>query len=536
MHDSWYKNAIFYSLDVETFYDSNGDGIGDFQGLIQKLETIAGLGFSCIWLLPFYPSPNRDNGYDVTDYYNVDARLGDLGDFAQFLDKAEQLGLRVIIDLVVNHTSIEHPWFRQARKDPESPFRDYYVWSDEPLAYEKDHLMFQGEEDTIWSYDEKAGQYYLHRFYKEQPDLNIANPSVQQEILKIMTFWLRLGVHGFRIDAAEMLVEPYGLKGKDKEELMSFIDDMRAHTQRQGKEVLLLAEVNAGPDSMGTYIGDGKRVHMLFNFFLNQHLFLSLADENKSHLEKALKTLSPIAATSQYLNFLRHHDELNLKLLSAKDQQKVFDAFAPEKDMRIYGFGIRRRLAPMLGGDMQRLKLAYSLLFALPGAPLIRYGDATGMGENLALPGRTSVRTPMQWSPEKNAGFSTADSRKLVHPVISKGPFSFKEVNVMSAQQQPLSLLNWVERLIATRRQCPEIGNGELFIIPQKDARVLAHGFRWEEKKLVFLHNLSSQPIQISIHTLHVGKLYDVFAENLYDEKEGVVQLPAYGYHWLRVA
>ena len=534
MRQAWYHNAIFYSLDVETFYDSKSDGIGDFHGLIEKLDCIAGLGANCIWLLPFYPSPNRDNGYDVMDYYNVDPRLGTLGDFSQFLGKAEQLGLRVIIDLVVNHTSIEHPWFQLARRDKQSQFRNYYVWSDEPIKYEKEHLMFQGEENSVWTYDEVAQQYYLHRFYKWQPDLNVVNPKVKEEILKIMEFWLRLGVNGFRIDAAQLLVEPYGLKGADKEDLLNFIDEMRDYAQSQRSDVLLLAEVNSGPEEMMTYFKAGERMHMLFNFFLNQHLFLALADQNKLPLEKALRALPPMDQSARWLNFLRHHDELNLRLLSKDDQEKIFRAFAPDDNMRIYGFGIRRRLAPMMNGNIKKIQLAYSLLFSMPGAQMIRYGDEIGMGDDLSLKGRNSVRTPMQWSAAKNGGFSNAEEKLLVHPVLKSGPFGYKKVNLFSAQQQPSSLLNWVERLITTRKGCPEIGYGNLFIIPNPNEKLLIHGFQWEEKKLFFLHNLSEEEVQISKEEFSDGKLFDVFGEELHENEGSRILLKSYGYRWYR--
>ncbi|HEY0067268.1 MAG TPA: alpha-amylase family protein [Flavisolibacter sp.] len=532
MEQTWYNNALIYSLDVESFYDSNGDGTGDFEGLAEKLDSIAGLGATCIWLLPFYPSPNRDNGYDVMDYYNVDARLGTLGDFALFLDKANQLGIRVIIDLVVNHTSIQHPWFQQARQDRNSPFRDFYVWSDKPLKYDKQHLMFTGEEETVWTYDEAAGQYYLHRFYKEQPDLNIANPEVQQEILKIMGFWLRLGVHGFRIDAAEMLVEPYGLKDTGREQLLCFFNDMRSFMQARRPDGLLLAEVNSGPDEMQPYLHKGERMHMLFNFFVNQHIFLAFAEQKKTPLENALKALPKMERSTQWLHFLRHHDELNVKLLDKKDQEKVLNAFAPEEAMRIYGFGIRRRLAPLLGNDLQRLELAYSLLFSMPGAQMIRYGDETGMGDDLSLEGRTSVRTPMQWSPSVNGGFSKAPKEKLVHPVISSGEFSFEKVNVLAAQQNPRSLLNWLERLVTTRKQSPEIGCGNLFIIPCPHEEVMIHGYEWRGRKLFFLHNFSGQEFHIEKSLLAGESLYDVFGEA--SGGRDTIHLKAFQYHWLR--
>lgn len=532
MDQTWYNNAFIYSLDVETYYDSNGDGVGDFEGLTQKLDCIAGLGATCLWLLPFFPSSHRDNGYDVTDYYGVDERLGTLGDFSLFLDRANQLGMRVIIDLVVNHTSYKHPWFQQARADRNSPYRDFYVWSDKPLKYDKKSLMFTGEEETLWTYDEVAGQYYLHRFYKEQPDLNISNPQVQQEILKIMGYWLRLGVHGFRVDAAEMLVEPYGLKNTSREELLCFINVMRKFLQARLPDGLLLAEVNCGPDDMMPYLEKGERMHMLFNFFVNQHIFLSFAEQKKTPLQNALNELIEMKLTTQWLHFLRHHDELNLKLLGKKDQKKVMDAFAPEETMRIYGFGIRRRLAPLLCNNIKRLELAYSLLFSLPGAQMIRYGDEIGMGDDLSLEGRTSVRTPMQWSPSANAGFSKAPKEKLVHPVISSGEFSYRNVNSLGEQQKPHSLLNWLERLVTTRKQSPEIGCGNIFFIDSAHDEVMIHGYEWRGKKIYFVHNFSEKELHIQKSLLTSEHLYDVFGEGARDEE--IIRLKAFQYHWFR--
>ena len=495
MHNNWFCNAIFYSLDVESFYDSNNDGIGDFKGLNSKLDYLADLGVNCIWLLPFFPSPNRDNGYDVMDYYDIDKRLGTPEDFTHCIEKASGLGIRLIIDLVVNHTSVEHPWFLQARQDPGSKYRDYYIWTDEPLAYEKEHLMFTGEENTMWTYDEVAGQYYLHRFYKEQPDLNIASEAVQKEILKIIQFWLSLGVSGFRIDAAERLIESYGMKEVDKEKPLRFLNEMRSCIAALKSDAVLIAEANVPPQKVSTYIRGNKRMHMVFNFYVNQHLFLSLAEKNAQIISNALTSLPHLDAGSQWLNFLRHHDELNLSLLSEKEIQKVFAEYAPEENMRIYGRGIRRRLSPMVDGNRQQLEMYYSLLFSMPGVPLIRYGDEIGMGEDLSLKGRESVRTPMQWSDEKNGGFSEADKNMLVHPVISSGQYSYKYINVSGCQPDSRSLLNRMKKLIAIRKECPEIGLGQLIIFHSNNPRLFIHSYKWNDRQVYFIHNLSAEEV-----------------------------------------
>ncbi|WP_205510204.1 alpha-amylase family protein [Longitalea arenae] len=528
----WYQNSIFYSLDVETFFDSNGDGIGDFQGLIDKLDYLAALGITCIWLLPFFPSPNRDNGYDVKDYYNIDERLGNLGDFAQLIDKAQVYGIKIIIDLVVNHTSIEHPWFREARKDRNSKYRDYYVWSDEPVEFESVELSFQGEENTMWTFDEQAGQYYLHRFYKEQPDLNIMNADVRDEILKIMGFWLSMGVSGFRIDAAAIIIEPHGIKGAEQEELEKFFEEMRHFLAAKKTDAILLAEANVKPEEVATYIKGESRMHMIFNFFLNQYLFLSLAQGKVQPLIKTLRKLPGIQPAGQWLNFLRQHDELNLNLLTDKERQQVFKQFAPDESMQIYGRGIRRRLAPMLDGNDALLKLSYSILLSLPGVPLIRYGDEIGMGDDLSLEGRESVRTPMQWTSEPNAGFSTrAKGRK----VIEKGKFGFPKINVLSLQSQGDSILNWIERLFSIRKQCPEIGSGEFEIIEQDNECLFVHHFRSEHGDLWFAHNFSGDPVTFSREEL-VGKSkkwVHIFGSRDAGE-DRALQIDGYGFHWWR--
>ncbi|GAA4332438.1 alpha-amylase family protein [Flaviaesturariibacter amylovorans] len=535
MEEAWYRNAIFYSLDVETFHDGNGDGIGDFAGLTEKLEYLHGLGIDCLWLLPFYPSPNRDNGYDVMDYYNVDSRLGSLGDFAQFLNKAERLGIRVLIDLVLNHTSVKHPWFQAARRSPEDPHHDYYVWSPKPLPHDKSELMFQGEEERVWTWDKKARKYYLHRFYREQPDLNIAHGPVRAEILKIMAFWLRLGVHGFRIDATQALIETYGLKGFTRKQGLQFIGELQAFARGRRADVLLLAEVNAGVGEMNTFL-EGGRLHMLFNFYLNQHLFLALATGRRTALERALDRLPALPPNQQWLQFLRHHDELNLRLLKPEERDRVFSVFAPEEDMRIYGFGIRRRLVPLFGGPGRWVQLAYSLLFSMPGAPLLRYGDEIGMGEQLRLPGRASVRTPMQWSDAPKGGFSDGAGR-TVAPVVARGPYGFVQVNVARSQQDPGSLLNWLERLISTRKQCPEIGNGRYFKRVAADRALLLHGFEGAKRRLLFLHNLSPEPVLATWKELgfRAGEATGLFADGAADDDPDGIRVAGHGFRWLSI-
>ncbi|HEY9761856.1 MAG TPA: alpha-amylase family protein [Trichocoleus sp.] len=537
MQDLWYKNAIVYSLNVETFMDSDGDGVGDFQGLAQQLDYLAGLGVNCLWLLPFYPSPNRDHGYDVMDYYSIDPRLGTLGDFVDFIQRAKEKGIRVLVDLVVNHTSIEHPWFQAARRDKHSKYRDYYVWSDNPPPFDPQELVFPDVEDSIWAYDEQAEAYYLHHFYKEQPDLNISNPAVQDEIRKIMGFWLQLGVSGFRADAVPYLLKNVGVEA-EHDVLGNFLTKMRQFLSERRSDAVLLAEANVDPDLSPVYFGNRDRMHLLFNFFLNKKMFLALARQEGAPVIDALKALPNIPQHCEWLNFARHHDELNLDLIDDSEREEIFAAFAPEENMRIYGRGIRRRLPPMLEGDQRRIRLTYSLLFSLPGIPLLRYGDEIGMGDDLSLEGRFSVRTPMQWSAESNGGFSTAVAEVLPHPVIDQGCYGYNQINVADQQREPNSLLNWINRLIRVRQQCPELGWGQWHHLETDEPQVLAHYCKWEGKTILVIHNLADQACILTAKDFPPGKLMELFADQPYEvlpKAPTSIFLDAYGYRWFRL-
>lgn len=537
MQPSWYKNAIFYSLDVETFFDTNGDGIGDFQGLATKLDYLASLGATCLWLLPFYPSPNRDNGYDIVDYYNIDSRLGTLGDFAEFMHQAEERGIRVLLDLVVNHTSNQHPWFQASRSNPDSPFRDYYVWREDPPETEANDVRFPGVQESIWEYDEQARAYYLHRFYKEQPDLNIANPHVREEICKIMGFWLELGASGFRVDAAPYVIEPLGIKGARAEDLGQFIPEMYDFVRMRRSDAILLAEANVEADRIPFYFGEGDRMQMLFNFLLNQQMFLALAREEASDLEAGLKNLPKSPPKAQWLNFVRHHDELNLNHLSDAERQEIFQAFAPEETMQIYGRGVRRRLAPMLNNDRRRIELIYSLLFSLPGTPMLRYGDEIGMGDDLSLTGRDSVRTAMQWANARNGGFSPAPADQLARPVITEGTYGYSQVNVIDQQRDSSALINWIERIIRMRKQCLAFGRGEWELIETDAPCTFAHCCYLPEQAMLTLHNLSGQPCSVSLKATHLSDLVEVFSDQQYDPpaEDNTIPLAPYGYRWFEV-
>ena len=562
--DLWYKGATIYALNVDAFQDSDGDGVGDFPGLTSRVEYLHALGVTCVWLLPFFPSPNRDNRYDVADYYGVDPHLGTLGDFVDFLRVARERGIRVMIDLVVNHTSDEHPWFQAARRDPASRYRDYYVWADAPPADAGEGMVFPGVERSTWTYDELAGAWYFHRFYRFQPDLNLGNPAVREEIRKIMGFWLELGVSGFRIDAAPFLIERKGVRPAEVEARRphTFFRYMRGFLSWRRGDAALLAEANVLPDEVHEYVGEGDRLQMLFNFYANQHLFLALADGSARPLARALRALPALPVPVQWANFLRNHDELDLGRLTPDERARVYAAFAPEADMQLYGRGVRRRLAPMLRNDRRRLELAYALMLALPGTPVLRYGDEIGMGDDLALPERQSVRTPMQWTRGTGAGFSTAPADALVRPIVA-GDYGPAEVNVADQQRDPGSLLNWMQRAVGVRQAHPEFGWGTATVLDAGDDAVLALRCDWRgvdaapvpplapsepppaapdgpaRSFVVTLHNLGPHACTVVPPPGAGGEATELLADRRYaavGDLAAGVELAGFGYRWFRVS
>jgi maltose alpha-D-glucosyltransferase/alpha-amylase len=540
INDLWYKNAVIYCLSIATYLDTNGDGIGDFHGLMSRLDYLQGLGVTAIWLMPFQPSPGRDDGYDVADYYGVNPRYGTLGDFVEFTHGCRQRGLRVLIDLVVNHTSDQHPWFQEARRDPKSKYRDWYVWSKKKPKNAASGVVFPGVQKTTWTYDEVARAYYFHRFYDFQPDLNTANPEVQAEILKIMGFWLQLGVSGFRMDAVPFVISSKGAMVKPEEDY----EMLRTFSQflgwREG-DAIILGEANVLPDTDMHYFGNaGERVQMMFNFEVNQHLFLAMASADSRSLKRAMQWTKKRPATAQWGQFLRNHDELDLGRLKDKERNAVFAAFGPEPEMQLYDRGIRRRLAPMLEGDRRRLELAYSLMITLPGTPVIRYGDEIGMGDNLKLPERNCARTPMQWSTEPNAGFTKSD--KPVLPVIDAGPYGFEHINVAAQRRDPESLLNWMERIIRMRKEVPEIGWGDFSFISAQAKEVLIMRYEWRNNAVLFVHNLSGLPREVSFSVTNeqeeactlINLLSDNHSQPIDGDRHRILLEP-YGYRWYRV-
>ena len=539
INDLWYKNAIVYCLSVGTYLDTNADGIGDFRGLLRRLDYLQGLGVTAIWLLPFQPSPGRDGGYDVSDYYGVDPRYGSLGDFVEFTQGCRQRGLRVMIDLVVNHTSNQHPWFQEARKDPESKYRDWYIWSKKKPRNANKGMVFPGVQKSTWDYDDAAKAWYFHRFYDFQPDLNTSNTEVQAEILKIMGFWLQLGVSGFRMDAVPFVISTKGATPRGPSEHYDMLRMFREFLSWREGDAIILAEANVLPNVDMNYFGaSGERLQMMFNFEVNQNLFYALATGDTRPLVKALKITKPRPATAQWAQFLRNNDELDLGRLTKRQRQAVFAAFGPQPDMQLYRRGIRRRLAPMMQGDRRRLELAYSLMMTLPGTPVFRYGDEIGMGDNLDLPERNCARTPMQWSNEPQAGFT--ESNKPVLPVIAESPYGFEHVNVAAQKRDPDSLMDWTERMIRMRKEVPEIGWGDFSILGTGKPEVLALRYDWRNNSVLFVHNLSPVPTEVKFRA---GAKADGQLINLLSNDHSTpdasgkhrILLEPYGYRWFRI-
>jgi trehalose synthase len=539
--DLWWKNAVLYCLDVATFLDADGDGWGDLSGLTDRLDYLAGMGVSCLWLMPFYPSPRRDDGYDITDFYGVDARFGTPGDFAELIRTARDRGIRVIADLVMNHSSAEHPWFRSARGGRDARYHDFYVWADEKPPEKPGDLVFPDKERSNWAWDEEAQQWYLHRFYSFQPDLNVADPQVRDEIAQVVGYWVEQGLAGFRVDAVPFMLEPMGLPEGALVDPHELLRDLRRYLNRRSGEAILLGEVNLPPDGQREFFGDedGDELHMAFSFTVNQAMYLALARREAAPLVGALKALPPIPSDCQWASFVRNHDELTLDKLSEDERQEVFAAFGPEEDLQLYGRGLRRRLPTMLGGDQDRIRLVYSLAFSLPGTPVLFYGEEIGMGENLAIEGRMSVRSPMQWSAERHGGFSEApEGAKLCRPV-TEGDFGPEAVNVAAQRRDPGSLLNWMERLIRRRRECPELGWGAMTVLETGEASVFAHRCDWDGTAVLAVHQLDDRPVTVRLALGEAEEaLVDLFGpDELRAGEDGTaeVALGRYGSRWFRV-
>ncbi len=535
--DVWWKNAVVYCLDVETFFDSDGDGCGDLVGLTERIDYLAGLGVTCVWLMPFYPSPRRDDGYDITDFYGVDGRLGTPGDFAEMIRTARDRGIRVVADIVLNHTSAAHPWFRAARADRNSPYHDFYVWADERPDEPPGGVAFPDKENSNWAWDGEARRWYMHRFYSHQPDLNVAHPEVRDELAQVLGYWLEQGLAGFRVDAVPFLVEPTGLPEDAIVDPHELIRDLRRYVGRHRGDAMLLGEVNIPPEELRTFFGDedGDELHMCFNFPVNQAMYLALARGDAGPLARALRAMPEIPEDCQWAIFVRNHDELTLDKLSENERGEVFAAFGPEEHHRLYGRGLRRRLPTMLNGDQRRIRMVYSLAFSLPGTPVLFYGEEIGMGENLELEGRMSVRAPMQWSPDRHGGFTTA--AEPIRPVVA-GDWGPDEVNVAHQRRADTSLLNWMERLIRRRRECPELGWGQFTLLDVSEPAVLAHRCDWGGSAIVAVHSFSAAPVEVEVPVGVVEGAVDLFADE--ELRPGgndaiTIGLEPHGHRWLRL-
>lgn len=532
--NTWYRNAVIYNLDVKVFKDSDGDGMGDFKGLIQKLPYLDSLGIDVIWLSPFQPSPGKDDGYDVTDFYEIDKKLGTEADFEAFMATAKEKGIKVIMDIVLNHTSIEHNWYQNARSDSTSKYHSWYVWSKEkPKDWDKG-MVFPGVQNATWTFDEVAGKYYFHRFYDFQPDLNYENPEVQQEAKAILTHWVKKGLDGFRLDAVPFIIDIPKTGSKDPEHMFPILTDLRETVKKLNPEAVLLGEANVTAEENKEFFGkNANRLQMMFHFYANQHLFHSLAVEKPADFEEALKDFKEKPAEAQWAFFLRNHDEIDLARLSSRKRKAVFDKFGPKTNMQLYDRGIRRRLAPMLQNPEQ-LKMTYSLLFSLPGAPVIRYGEEIGMGDELALPERLSVRTPMQWSDEKNAGFSTAE--KTFRPMIAVGDYAFQKINVEEQTENPISLLNFIKSLINTRKNYPEFGLASWEIVKTDQKNLLVIKYHHPNKNLLTIHNFSNKNQELS--SSEIGEptlLTDILEQQNKLSAKKTIKLKPYGFKWFEI-
>ncbi len=521
----WYKDAVFYQISVRAYKDSNGDGLGDLRGITEKLDYLQDLGVDCIWLMPIYPSPLRDDGYDIADFYNVDPTYGELEDFKSLIDAAHARNIRIIMDLVLNHTSEEHPWFKASRSDKNSPFRDYYVWSDTDKKYEQARIIFVDTETSNWTLDERTGQYYWHRFYASQPDLNYDNPQVQEEMINVASFWLDLGVDGFRADAVPYLFEREGTSCENLPETHAYLKKLRAFMDANYPGRILLCEANQWPEDVRPYFGDGDEFHMGFHFPIMPRIFMALKKERADDMIEILRRTPNIPDNCQWCTFLRNHDELTLEMVTPQERQWMWEEYAPEPRMRI-NLGIRRRLAPLLDYHQAKIELANSLLFTLPGSPIVYYGDEIGMGDNIHLPDRNGVRTPMQWDDSPNAGFTNSAP---FAPVIEDYP----RVNVASQLENEDSLLHAIRQMIRVRKKYPAFGHGEMEWVNVENPALAVYTRSLQDEVFLVINNLSRSPQNVTLPTNLQGEYLDLFANKLL-KISAEVKVSAHGHQWLR--
>jgi len=536
----WYKDAVFYEVHVKAFMDGNGDGVGDFAGLTERLDYLAELGVDCLWILPMYASPLRDDGYDIADFFAIHPAYGTLEDFQKFLDAAHARGLRVIADLVMNHTSDAHPWFQASRADPASPYADYYVWSATDRRYTDARVIFVDAEKSNWTWDPQRRAYYWHRFFSHQPDLNYDSPTVRRAMLDVMRFWLARGLDGFRCDAVPYLVERDGTSCENLPETHAVLKELRAVIDREyGGDRLLLAEANQWPEDVRPYFGDGDEFHMAFNFPLMPRLYLALRLEERRPIVDIYTHTPPIPPGCQWGLFLRNHDELTLEMVTNEERAFMYYAYAQDPEMKL-NLGIRRRLGPLLDNDRRRIELLNCLLLTLPGSPIIYYGDEIGMGDNVYLGDRNGVRTPMQWSSDRNAGFSTAPEGTLYLPVIADPVYGYQAVNVAAQMRQPASLLSTMRRLIAARRTSPVFGRGTIEFLRPRNAKVLAYLRRHGRETVLIVANLSGapQPVELDLAEFAGIRPLEMLGDTVFPPIQAapyVVSIGPHGYYWFRL-
>ena len=533
----WYKNAIFYQVNVRAFYDSSGDGHGDFEGVTEKLDYLKNLGVDCLWVMPFYNSPLKDDGYDVSDFYRVLPAFGTIEQLKTLVQCAHDKGLRVITDMIMNHTSDQHPWFQSARTGPDSPFHDYYVWSDTNKKYEDARIIFLDTEKSNWTWDEQAKQYYWHRFYASQPDLNYQNPDVQKAMLDVMKFWLEIGIDGFRADAVPYLFEREGTNCENLPETHAFLKEIRSYIDTNFPGCILLAEANQWPKDVLPYFGNGDEFQMGFHFPLMPRIFMALKKEDRTSLVWILNETPPIPDNCQWCTFLRNHDELTLEMVTEEERQYMWKEYAPDPRMRL-NLGIRRRLAPLLDNDPRKIRLANALLYGLPGSPIIYYGDEIGMGDNIELFDRNGVRTPMQWTSGQNAGFSNAVAEKLYEPVIAKPPFDPASVNVQDQLANPDSLYHFMKKLVQVRKENAVLAEGSLLWLDPPQKAVLAYLRSLDSATVLVLNNLSDQAQRLNLNVeLLSGIPLDLWTGHLnpmYKDGSFNIVLEPYQFIWLK--
>jgi len=535
----WFKDAIFYELHVKAFCDGNDDGIGDFRGLIQRLDYLEWLGVTCLWLLPFYPSPLRDDGYDVADYRGIFPDYGSTEDFRTFMDEAHRRGMRVIADLVLNHTSDQHPWFQEARNSPLSPKRDYYVWSDSDKKYDKARIIFIDTEKSNWTWDPVAKAYYWHRFFSHQPDLNFDNPELRMAMLDTMSFWLEQGLDGFRCDAVPYLFERESTICENLPETHTYLKEVRKRIDDTYKGRILLAEANQWPADVRPYFGDGDEFHMAFHFPLMPRLFMGVGSEDWHPIVDMFTHTPPIPENCQWCLFLRNHDELTLEMCSGEERDYMYYAYARDPQMR-RNVGIARRLAPLLENDRRKIELLNSLVFTLPGSPIVYYGDEIGMGDNVHLGDRNGVRTPMQWTADRNGGFSKADPSKLFLPAISDSVYGYQGINVEAQRQSPHSLLQWMRQMITVRKKHPAFGRGTVVFLRPRTDKVLAYLREYLGESLLLVHNLagSAQAVELDLAAFQGAVPIELFGDSKFPTVGTLpyaLSLAPYGFYWFKL-